>query len=400
MIKISKFWFFIICLIVIVLLFGDKQFEYKPRNENKHDWSKWSLWREIEPPDTRIRILWIDQDYVPFVNAGSEICTHTINKFLISKPYKWDIWVASPGYPNRTYNGIRCFNLHDTNTFLNVLKTTHQIHSHSYAYRDKLIYMSRITGIPFVAWIHSNGYVTEMNKTNKLWNDPRCNGAIWSAFNSNSLYESIGFPIENANVFIPIVDYRAYTLNNHQPKYVTLSNVNYNKGGKILIELAKACPNIEFMGVIGGYRAQIMDETLPNLHYVPHTENILEVYEKTWIQIMPSKDETWGRTAVEAMSSGIPLIVSPTPGLRECCQDAAIYIDRSDIDTWVETLQKLKSDREFYNMRSKLSLARARALDPRPVCNNIDEWLEKKVQNSRVPNCRQLSIVEKNLIFR
>ena len=400
--KLFILWGIVLYIIIVCLLYADKssQLQYIPKNEQKHNWREWPIWREIDPPDTRMRILWIDQDYVPFVNAGSEICTHTINKFLISKPYKWDIWVASPGYPSRTYDGIRCFNLYDTHTFLNVLANTHQIHGHSYSYRKALTYICRVTGIPYVSWIHSTSYITELDKDNLSWNDSRCNGAMWAAFNSVSLLESVKKPITNTNIFIPIVDYRAYSIQHRNPRYVTLSNVNYNKGGKVLIELAKACPDIEFMGVIGGYRHQIIDRSIPNITYVPHTDNILNVYKDTWVQIMPSKDETWGRTAVEAMSSGIPLIVSPTPGLQECCLDAAIYIDRQDIATWVETLYKLKNDREFYNMRSKKALERARALDPRPVCENIDEWLEKSVQPSRKIGGRHLTALEKNLIFR
>jgi glycosyltransferase involved in cell wall biosynthesis len=114
---------------------------------------------------------------------------------------------------------------------------------------------------------------------------------------------------------------------------------------------------------------------------------------------MPSWQETWGRTAVEAMSSGIPVIVSPTPGLRECCGDAAVYIDRNNLEGWITTLRKLKEDSEFYNKRCKLAMERARTLDPKPVLESIEDWLENHVVPSGKRG-RELTAFEKNLLFR
>jgi glycosyltransferase involved in cell wall biosynthesis len=184
------------------------------------------------------------------------------------------------------------------------------------------------------------------------------------------------------------------------PKYVTLSNVNENKGGKLLIQLAKALPELEFQGIIGGYRKQITDSSLPNLRYIQHTTQIKDIYAQTWVLIMPSKEETWGRTAVEAMSSGIPVVVSPTPGLKECCGHAAIYCDSQDVKQWVHTLRKLKQDREFYNVRSVLAHQRARALDPTRDLDDFEDWLSKVVLGSSVFMKNQPSFLEKNLLFR
>jgi glycosyltransferase involved in cell wall biosynthesis len=392
-------WIVLIGVIVVALLYGDMR--GTPQHVTATD-TRWSHWTSIEPANGRIRVLWIDQDYVPFVNAGSEICSHKINKFLMDKPYKFDVWVATPNAPARaTYDGIRCFNLNDTKTLLEVLHSSHVLNSHSYYYREQMIYLCRITGIPFVGWAHSDNYVQAVKRDCSAWVDPRCAAQQWTAFNSNSLRDSVGADVPNSDVFIPVVDYREYAVppEKHERRYVTLSNVNENKGGQLLIDLARALPDMEFLGVIGGYWTQITTDTLPNLTYIPHTDDIQSVYSKTWVQIMPSRKETWGRTAVEAMASGIPLIVSPTPGLRECCGDAALYIDRRDVAGWTTALRTLKSDRAFYDARSKLCLARAHALDPQPVCERIATWLETTVVPSRAAG-RPLTALEKNLLFR
>jgi glycosyltransferase involved in cell wall biosynthesis len=260
------------------------------------------------------------------------------------------------------------------------------------------MWLSRITGKPFIEWVHTDNYV----KAIKQWNDPRLNGRHYTVFNSKSL-RSLRNDIEEKSIRIirPPVDYRNYIADRTvPPKYVTLSNVNENKGGKLLVKLAKALPELEFQGIIGGYREQIVDKTLPNLKYIQHTTQIKDVYAKTWVLIMPSKEETWGRTAIEAMSSGIPVIVNPTPGLRECCQDAAIYCDRDDLQGWVQILRRLKHDREMYNAQSVTSYQHARSLDPTHELNEMEEWISKQVLGSAVFIESNPTFLEKNLLFR
>lgn len=393
-------WVYIVILIVILLLFGDTiaalQGRLTPEKLSNKPHETWPMWKTIDV-DKRIRILWIDPTYVPFVNAGSEVCTHQVNKFLLGKPYKWEVYVACPNMPKRVYENVRCFDLHDYETFIEVLQNTHMIHGWQRTYRRSMITLSKTTGIPFVGWSHTEQYVRQ-NKAN--WNHPAIKGRQFTVFNSKQMSEQVKLEDETSLVLFPPVNFREYMVEKekHERKYVTLSNVNENKGGKLLVALAKACPELEFQGVLGGYYEQIRVKGIPNLRYVSHTDTIKDVYAKTWVQIMPSKEETWGRTAVEAMSSGIPVIVNPTPGLQECCGEAAIYCDRNDIDAWVVALRQLASDQEFYNRRSAAALERARALDPLPDLGHCEEWLEKTVVPTKASG-RMPTWLEKNMLF-
>lgn len=391
-------------LLLVLLLYGDtrsRQSSYlTPEKKALLQYDKWPRWKTVEDTQSRKRILCINPDYVPFVNAGSEICTHVFNKHLMRKPYKWDVFVATHGYPKATYEGIRCFDMYDTPTFLEVLNSCDAIFSHSAYHLPLFNYIARKTGIPFVGWAHTDMYVTRA-QSQGAWS--RAPSNTFTVFNSKSLLESCGEKgsPQNAKVFIPIVDYRDYATEEKQrsPKYVVLSNVNPNKGGHLLVQLARAMPDIEFLGVLGGYGKQVTAPDVPNLRYVPHTNRIHDIYKQAWVVIMPSYKETWGRTAVEAMSSGIPVVANPTPGLRECCGDAAIYVDRVDLAGWMDALRRLKDDRKYYNTRSKMALERSRALDPRPVAKQIETWLESTVIPSRAYG-RPLTASEKNLLFR
>ena len=398
-------WLAIVWLIVIYIIFGDISSRHSititPEKAAAIQYNKWPVWKMIDPNKQCIRMLWILHDYVPFVNAGSEICAHTINKYLMKHPFRFEIYVASPGYPQRIYENIRCFDLYDTATFQYVLEKTNILHSHSYLYRKQLLWISRVTGKPFVEWVHTDNYIRSIEGD---WNDKRLDGRQWTVFNSESLRKSVPeLPNSFTKIFYPIVNYRSYSVskNLRKPMYVTLSNVNENKGGYILIQLAKALPEMNFLGIMGGYRKQIVTNNLPNLKYIRHTTQMKDIYAQTWVQIMPSKEETWGRTAVEAMSSGIPVIVSPTPGLKECCGDAAIYCDRNDLDAWVLELKRLRYDTRYYNYWSKLALERAHALDPYPGLANMEKWIETEVMQSiHSNNSRMITTLEKNMLFR
>ena len=402
----STWWWCLFALLFIVFVLGDvntrNSIMISREKAASLDFDTWPQWTNVEPPDSRIRMLWILHDYVPFVNAGSEICSHTINRELMKKPYKYDIFVASPGYPRRTYEGVRCFDLHDTALLFQVIQTTHIFHSHSYVYRNEMLYLSRKTGQPFVEWVHTDNYVRAVKAP---WCDVRLGARQWTVFNSESLRSSrVDVPDKQTLIVWPLVDFREYAVNKDEhpaPKYVTLSNVNDNKGGKLLIALAKALPELEFLGIKGGYRKQITTTGIPNLTYVEHTTRIKDYYAKTWVQIMPSKEETWGRTAVEAMSSGIPVVAAPTPGLRECCEDAAIYCDRGDLVGWVSALRALKADGEHYKKRSTMALGRARALDPGPDLERLEGWLTDSVAPSAAEGVGwEPTMFEKNMLFR
>jgi glycosyltransferase involved in cell wall biosynthesis len=160
--------------------------------------------------------------------------------------------------------------------------------------------------------------------------------------------------IDDINYYIlnPPVECNKYITNTNK-NYVTLINLNENKGGDILIEIAKRMPDVEFLGVEGGYYEQIIDKSVKNIIYIPHTSNMKEVYANTDILLMPSKIETWGRTASEAICSGIPVIANPTEGIKENLEEAGIYIERTKINEWVQTIRKLKSDKEYYKKQSE-----------------------------------------------
>jgi glycosyltransferase involved in cell wall biosynthesis len=101
----------------------------------------------------------------------------------------------------------------------------------------------------------------------------------------------------------------------------------------------------------------------------------MRAYERTRILIMPSKFESWGRTATEAMCSGIPVICTATPGLLENCDKAGTYIERDNIEGWVKAIERL-DDKKEYKKASKMAKERSRELDPEKELDRFNVWLK------------------------
>lgn len=161
---------------------------------------------------------------------------------------------------------------------------------------------------------------------------------------------------------------------------ITLINLNKNKGSRIFFNIARAMPERKFIAVVGGYDDQII-EKLPNVEIVQNTPDIKSVYARTRILLVPSKYESWGMCATEAMACGIPVIYSPTFGLCENVGRSGIKIkdpnpgfvdedlkvgenpsiDPANWQAWVDKINALDS-LKFYKMYSAMGRKRAKEL--------------------------------------
>jgi glycosyltransferase involved in cell wall biosynthesis len=154
---------------------------------------------------------------------------------------------------------------------------------------------------------------------------------------------------------------------------VTLINLCRDKGSETFYRLAERFPDRPFLGVTGGYGKQDVRDlsNVEIIEHVPGHEMPERVYARTKVLLVPSAYESYGRVAIEAASSGIPVIAHPTPGLREALGDAGQFADRADIDAWTERLRRLLTPKGWSNA-SKAVAARAQELDPTA---ELAEWV-------------------------
>ena len=220
-------------------------------------------------------------------------------------------------------------------------------------------------------------------------------------YNSETAVSMMGW--ENDYIVLPPpvdVDYYTVTVE-REPQYITLINCNENKGGKIVWEIAKRMPEYKFLTVLGAYGTQYVATgktgltinidnkpvieglgILDNIFVTDNTDEIRNVYKITRILLMPSLYESWGKVATEAMCSGIPVIASPTFGLKENLGKNGIFVDRENIDGWVEAIKKLDGKKE-YDEASAYSKKRAMELKPLEKLKNFEAFVRKKVSEHK-----------------
>jgi glycosyltransferase involved in cell wall biosynthesis len=317
------------------------------------------------------RIVWVMHSYVPNVLAGSEITAEDQIAFLKKKG--WTVYVLVNRWVVPEHKGVQIFPIKKDRLgeapdgIRKLFQSADLIAAQNYPINDLFLAVDEFKK-PVVIFLHTQN-------DNRSTLSFRMGSPTYVVYNVNFI------KLESTNahpsiVVHPKVDTEKFKFEKHDPKYVTLINCNENKGGPLLPQIAKALPEIQFLGIKGSYAKQnVQDDKPANLTYLDTQTDMVSIYKKTKVLIMPSKSETWGRTAVEAMASGTPVIVSRSPGLLECVGKAENSCDRNDLSCWIEKVETLMTDDKAYHQASVLSKERIMELDSEDEYERLDVFL-------------------------
>lgn len=131
------------------------------------------------------------------------------------------------------------------------------------------------------------------------------------------------------------------------------------KGGALVAYLARKLPQHEFIVVRDprGHGADVF-KGMPNVQ-LRHFMEPRAFYGSTRVLLFPSKSESYGRVAVEASVSGIPVVASTCPGIREAMAGHGIFLERNGAPgKWVKVVDRLMQDPEHWRKASLDVLAR------------------------------------------
>jgi alpha-1,3-rhamnosyl/mannosyltransferase len=85
------------------------------------------------------------------------------------------------------------------------------------------------------------------------------------------------------------------------------------------------------------------------------------VYAGARLVVLPSIDEGFGLPALEAMSAGIPVLVSNRGSLPEVVGDAGDIVDATDAEGLAAAMERLVTDEVYAARRACAGLERAKA---------------------------------------
>ncbi len=86
-----------------------------------------------------------------------------------------------------------------------------------------------------------------------------------------------------------------------------------------------------------------------------------DLYRSARVLVMPSLDEGFGLPALEAMSAGVPVIVSSRGSLPEVVGGAGAQVDPLDVDALADALERAAFDQDWATRAAQAGLARAQA---------------------------------------
>ncbi len=152
-----------------------------------------------------------------------------------------------------------------------------------------------------------------------------------------------------------------------------LSSLKEYKGTREFIELARKLPQYKFVLVINDTQENIDEylkntppQLLNNLTIYPRQERVYQFYNESSIAVNltdPRKAiETFGLTALEAMSAGLPVIVPTVGGIAELVDDGVngYKADVRSLDVIADRIDLMLGDKQSYLRLSASALTVSR----------------------------------------
>lgn len=330
--------------------------------------------KRVEKAAVPMRIVVRVHGWPPRHNAGSEWMVQTMLCALVERGHECTVWLSRYSADREPYelDGVKVIPFAARMDFADAAKHADVIVSY-WENVPAAGALARGFGRPFVVVAHNASRLALRNLGGAstalaVYNSRYVEAEAEQFF---AEYRPSSRPARSIVVRPPVVAdaYRATPGDR-----ITLINLCPDKGGHLFWRLAERLPDRTFLAVKGAYGDQIVHD-LPNVEVVEHLPGDRmrdEVYARTRVLVMPSVHESWGRTAVEAMTSGIPVVAHPTEGLSESLGSAGIFADRGDLDAWVDVLERLGDDTEW-SVASERALGRAKELDP---AEDLAAWCE------------------------
>lgn len=321
-------------------------------HDRRYDILQFPTDRELDAYDGPVRILAVVDRYPPAENAGAEWMLHHLLRDSVRRGHEAIVCTAAT--ESYFIEGVSVM----PRVLMNQLAAeAHVVVGHLMWTRDA-VETAGTHRRPLIYLVHNDQQLrhwrlTPNNITATLWNSE------WIALACGRTW---GGPSSIVRPPVLIDDY-ALARDPWDAPFVTLVNPNPEKGSGVFYALADGPPARRYLTVEGAWG----DQQLPgkdhqNVEWQPQTGHMVEdVYTRTRVLLVPSRYESWGRVAIEAMCSGIPVIAHPTPGLQEALGSAGIFRDRDDIDGWRQALALL-DDRDFYRAQSLRCAEHAAAL--------------------------------------
>lgn len=161
---------------------------------------------------------------------------------------------------------------------------------------------------------------------------------------------------------------------------LSVGELNKNKNHQIIIKALSKCNNknihyiIAGMGELNEYLAHMIDDLgiSDRVHLIGYRNDLKEIYKSVDIFILPSIREGLSISLMEAMSAGLPCVVSKIRGNEDLIQNnnGGYLVNYDDIDKFAYYMDKLSGNKE--------------------LCSKFGEYNKHYIQKFDVANVREI----------
>lgn len=296
--------------------------------------------------------------YVPHHNGGAEVMLHSMLRALASRGHQVTVLESRPPlnksyeHSGYTIDGIQVLPYDDREDMPEQMAKCDVVVTHL-ENTARAVVLSRWMGKPCFVLNHND------HDTTRAFSGDQ---DLIQVYNSEWMKAELQ-PVPDSLIVRPPILTEEYKTK--PGDRVTLINLSPDKGVEVFYQLAERMPDVSFLGVVGAHGEQTIRTDLPNVEIVKHIapkRMKAAVYGRTRVLLMPSVYESWGRCAVEALASGIPVLAHPTNGLTESLGSAGTFAHRDDLGDWQAALRRLLDGRTW-RAASRRALARSAELD-------------------------------------
>jgi len=300
-----------------------------------------------------VKILWVVDCWTPAVKAGAEVMAHELSRALVVAGHRVHVCHRADRHAPASSVVVDGVVIHhfDDALMLRSMQAADLVFTQCLPSVISQIHATaRMMHKPVAMLLHS-----DFPQVVSVWRNSRPELTV---FNSRWMRDAF-LRYRQDFTYVVVNPINRFPVDPTPPgEKITLVNLTHAKGVDIFAEVAKAMPDEQFLGVVGGYGSQRLllgENTVTH----PATDDMGSVYRQSKLVMMPSRYESWGLVAMEAASFGRPSVVRRTPGLLENVEDSGVVVDTDDPAAWVEGV-RLALD--GYSQLSVSAIARATEL--------------------------------------
>jgi len=371
-----------------------------------------------------MKILMLNYEYPPLGGGGSNACKYILKEFA-KKNLEVDLVTSSPSKTSETekigdtisiyklpvnkkdihywtQREIITYSQKSHGFIKNLLKEKEYDVCHAffgipcgaiaYLFREKMPYIVSLRGsdVPGFNNRFSFQYIFLKPVIKKVWSKAGVVVANSKGLKDLALKTSPDQKISVIHNGIDISEFKPYLKkvdNNKEFSIICVSRLIERKGIRFLIEAIGKLKDqyIKLILVGEGNQEKELKELAINLGisdmvefkgYMNH-DIIADLYKNSDVFVLPSLNEGMSNALLEAMSSGLPIIVTDTGGTAELVDGNGVIIKKGSVDTIVEALENLMEDRDSMIRMGERSREMALGLSWTNVANKYSEMYEE-----------------------